>query len=258
MELLTGLLPDGLTPLAALLLVAASFMTSALTATFGIGGGVAMLAFLGLALPVAALIPVHGAVQLGSNTGRAWHQRDHISFAVAVPFVAGSVVGVGLGAALVVQLPDALLKLLLGGFVIAVTWTKIPGFDRLSRAGIAAGGAVISFISMFVGATGPLLMPFLAQLVPDNRRALVATAAAGMTLHHGFKVLAFIAAGFAFADWLPLVAAMIATGYLGTISGSRLLDRFNETTFRKWFRILLTILALDLIRRGLTGLVWNV
>ena len=254
MELAAGVLPEGVGALAALLLIGASFFTSALTATFGIGGGVAMLALLGLVLPVAALIPVHGAVQLGSNTGRAWHQRRHIRFALALPFVAGSLIGVAGGAALVVQLPDAVLKLVLGIFIVAIIWIKIPGFDRLSGAGVAAGGAVTGFISMFVGATGPLLSSFFAQLIPDDRRALVATQAAGMTLHHGFKVIAFALAGFAFADWLPLIAAMIATGYLGTISGSRLLDRLDETAFRKWFRIGLTVLALDLVRRGLIGL----
>ena len=101
-------------PAPPLLLVVASFFTSALTAAFGVGGGVAMLALLGLFVPVAALIPVHGAVQLGSNTGRAWHQRANVRMDIAAPFIAGSVVGAIAGAFLVVQLPDALLKLVLG------------------------------------------------------------------------------------------------------------------------------------------------
>ena len=75
MQTLASFLPEGIGVGAALLLVVASFFTSALTAAFGVGGGVAMLALMGLFVPVAALIPVHGTVQLGSNTGRAWHQR---------------------------------------------------------------------------------------------------------------------------------------------------------------------------------------
>ena len=98
MDALASLLPQGLDPLVAGLLVVASAFTSALTAAFGVGGGIAMLALMGLFVPVAALIPVHGAVQLGSNTGRAWHQRAHVRMDVAAPFIAGSVVGAIIGA----------------------------------------------------------------------------------------------------------------------------------------------------------------
>jgi uncharacterized membrane protein YfcA len=248
------LLPEALGPFPAFLLIIASFFTSAFTAAFGVGGGLAMLALLGILIPVASLIPVHGVIQLGSNTGRAWHQRAEIRFAAAVPFIIGSVAGVALGAALVVQMPDAVLKTLLGLFILVVTWTKIPGFERLSHAGIAAGGAVIGILTMFVGATGPMMSAFLAQLFPGDRKALIATHAAAMTVQHGLKVVAFIIAGFAFASWLPFLAVMIATGFLGTIFGTRLLGIIPEQKFRFWFRILLTLIALDLARRGIAGL----
>ncbi|MFC6489576.1 sulfite exporter TauE/SafE family protein [Nitratireductor sp. GCM10026969] len=253
MDIVTDLLPDGLGLPAASLLILASFFTSALTAAFGIGGGVAMLTLLGLFLPVAALIPVHGAVQLGSNTGRAWHQRAHIRHGIALPFIAGSLVGAAAGAYFVVQLPDAVLKLVLGLFVIVVTWMKFPGAARLGHAGMAVGSAVLALATMFVGATGPLLSAFFAQIIPDDRKALIATHAAGMTVQHVLKVIAFAIAGFAFARWLPLVLAMIASGYLGTVYGSRLLEKLPEESFRRWFRVGLTLLALDLVRRGVMG-----
>lgn len=253
MEQAADFLPEGLGLAASAFLVIASFFTSALTAAFGVGGGIAMLALLGLFLPVAALIPVHGAVQLGSNTGRAWHQRADIRFDVALPFVAGSLLGAAAGAFLVVQLPDVVLKIALGLFIIAVTWTKIPGIDRLGRAGLAAGSAALALLTMFVGATGPLLSAFFAQIFRNDRKALVATHAAGMTLQHALKVLVFGFAGFAFWQWLPLVAVMIASGFLGTIYGTRLLGLLSEESFRKWFRIGITLLALEMMARGLRG-----
>ncbi|WP_265516120.1 sulfite exporter TauE/SafE family protein [Nitratireductor luteus] len=255
MQAVAALLPDGLGLLPSLVLIVASFFTSALTAAFGVGGGVAMLALLGLFIPVSGLIPVHGAVQLGSNTGRAWHQRAHIRHSIAAPFILGSLAGAAAGAYVVVQLPDAVLKLVLGAFVIAVTWSKIPGAARLSRAGLALGSAVLALTTMFVGATGPLLSAFFGQIIPDDRKALVATHAAGMTLQHALKVAAFALAGFVFARWLPLIAVMVASGYLGTIYGTKLLEKLPEEIFRRWFKIGLTLLALDLIRRGLIGLI---
>lgn len=254
MDALASFLPQGLDPLVAGLLVIASAFTSALTAAFGVGGGIAMLTLMGLFVPVAALIPVHGAVQLGSNSGRAWHQRANVRMDVAAPFIAGSVVGAIIGALVVIQLPDALLKLVLGIFVIAITWTKIPGIEKLTRAGLAVASIIVALAGMLVGATGPLVSVLFAQFFANDRKALVATHAAGMTVQHGLKIVVFGLAGFAFREWLPLIAAMVVSGYLGTVYGTRLLERLPEESFRKWFKIAITVLALDLLRRGVAGI----
>ena len=253
MDFISAFLPAGLAPWVAVLLVVASSFTSALTAAFGVGGGVAMLALMGLFVPVASLIPVHGAVQLGSNTGRAWHQRAFVRMDVAAPFIAGSMVGAIGGAFLVVQLPDALLKLVLGGFILVLTWAKIPGIDRLNRFGLAFVSIALALLSMLVGATGPLVSVLFAKFFQNDRKALVATHAAGMTAQHLLKIVVFGLAGFAFWDWLPLIAAMIFSGFLGTVYGTKLLDKLPEEFFRKWFRLGITVLALDLVRRGLAG-----
>lgn len=214
-----------------------------------------MLALMGLFIPVAALIPAHGAVQLGSNSGRAWHQRAHVRLDIALPFMAGSIVGAVAGALVVIQLPDALLKVVLGSFIILITWLPMPGIARLGKAGLTIASAGVAVLSMMVGATGPIVSPILAQFLAGDRKALVATHAAAMVAQHGLKLVVFGIAGFAFGDWLWLVVAMIASGYLGTVYGSRLLDRLDEATFRKWFRIGITILALDLLRRSISGLI---
>lgn len=250
-----SLLPEGMAAFPAVIMICASFVTSALTAAFGVGGGVALLAVMGLYLPVAALIPVHGAVQLGSNTGRAWHLRAGIRWSMLWPFLGGAVIGAAGGALTAVELPDPVLKITLGLFVVVVTWTKIMGFDRLRAVGLVVGGAVISALTMLIGAGGPLISAFLGQVISDDRKALVATHAAGMTMLHTLKIFAFGALGFAFWKWLPLVVAMIATGYIGTLSGARILHALPEKTFRMGFKILLTILALDLVRRGVLALV---
>jgi uncharacterized protein len=42
---------------------------------------------------------------------------------------------------------------------------------------------------------------------------------------------------------------MIASGYLGTLLGARLLENMDEARFRFWFRIGVTVLAAELLRR---------
>ena len=71
-----------------------------------------------------------------------------------------------------------------------------------------------------------------------------------MVIQHGLKVVAFGYLGFAFGDWLPLIGLMIAAGFLGTWAGTRLLDKLPQVMFETILRILLTIIALDLLRRA--------
>ena len=216
--LLADFLPAGFGASAAFLLVIGSFLTSALTAAFGIGGGVAMLALMGLVMPVAVLIPVHGAVQLGSNVGRAWHFRAHASLPVLFPFFIGGLVGALIGGAVVVDLPETTLRIVLGAFVLFAVWVRLPRADFASPPLLAAGGLVTTAMTMFVGATGPLVNALLARAF-DVRQKLVANTAIAMAVQHLLKIVVFGLFGFAFAPWLPLIAVMIVTGYLGTMAG---------------------------------------
>ncbi|WP_245409922.1 sulfite exporter TauE/SafE family protein [Pararhizobium haloflavum] len=246
---MSSLLPDTIAPGFALLLVVASFFTSALTAAVGLGGGILMLAIMAYGMPIAALIPVHGAVQFGSNGGRFFVQRAHVAWRLLFAFAVGGAIGGLIGANLVVELPETLLTALLGFFILAVTWIPIPRLQALSLTGFGLTGLFTTFLSMFVGATGPLNAALFSKTFAD-RHALVATLSAVMTTQHVFKILGFALAGFAFATWVPLVAAMIATGFAGTVVGTRILNRLPERTFRTGMRAIVTVMALDLIRRA--------
>lgn len=243
-------LPEGVSPAIAGLLIASSFFTSAITASFGLGGGVMLLALMGQFVPVAALIPVHGLIQLGSNTGRAWVQRAHVRLDIMRPFLIGSVIGAFVGGYTMVQLPEAAMKTVLGLFIVYITWSKTPKLERLSAPVFAIASAIIAALAMFVGAMGPLVVALFGALIPDDRKVLVATSAMATTVHHLLKVLIFGLIGFSFRQWMPLILAMITTGYLGTMLGSALLNRIPENAFRVAFKLVLTALALDLLRQG--------
>ncbi|MCD8513817.1 MAG: hypothetical protein LRY63_11220 [Nitrincola sp.] len=60
------LIPDQLGEVAIVLLILSAAITSAITASIGIGGGILLLAIMAIVIPPAAVIPVHGIVQLGS------------------------------------------------------------------------------------------------------------------------------------------------------------------------------------------------
>ena len=247
------LLPANVSPSIFALLVFVSFFTSAQTAAFGIGGGVAMLGALAGTVPPAMIVAVHGVVQLGSNFGRVIVQRAHILWRPTALFTMGSIVGAAMGAYVFLQIPEKLLLALLGVFILIMTWIPKPKIPGLETTGMLLGGLISTFLTIFVGATGPFIQALFLSMGVD-KKTLVASHAACMVIQHALKVAAFGYLGFAFKEWLPMIAAMIAAGFLGTWLGTKLLDKLSEELFKKIIRTLLTIIALDLLRRaaGLT------
>lgn len=243
------ILPAGVPPAIAALLVGISFLTSAFTAAFGIGGGMAMLGALAGTVPPSVIIAVHGLVQLGSNVGRTYVQRAHAVWPLVARFTIGSLAGVALGALFVVALPERVLLGVLGAFILAMTWIPKPRIPGLASSGLAIGGAISTFITMFVGATGPFVQALLLPLKLEKRQ-LIATHAACTTMQHLLKVFAFGALGFAFAEWLPLIAAMIVSGFAGTMAGTKLLEKLPERWFLATIKTALTIVGIDLLRRA--------
>ncbi|MEX0759478.1 MAG: sulfite exporter TauE/SafE family protein, partial [Tistlia sp.] len=235
-----ALLPPDLGPWPFLLLSAVSFFTSGLTAAMGLGGGVALLAVMATLLPPLALIPVHGVVQWGSNAGRAAIQWRHVAWRLVLPFVVGSLVGALVGGQMVIALPGWLLKSVVALFVLYATWAPKLRLGDLKPLAFGVGGALATFLTMFVGATGPFVGALLAPK-PLDRLQLVGTFAVCMTLQHGLKILAFGLLGFAFGPWAGLIVAMTATGFLGTLAGTRLLRRLPERTFRTGFKWVMTL-----------------
>ena len=236
----------GLGPWDFILLCGISFLGSFITAALGLGGGILVFATMALFLPPAALIPLHGVVQLGSNLGRTALLVRHVLYPIVPAFLAGTVLGAALGGQLVVSLPTPLLQAILAGFVLYATWAPKFQASAPGKRAFFAVGAVGTFATMFVGATGPLIAPFAAAAC-EERRQVVATHAMLMTIQHGFKILAFGLLGFAFGPYVLLLAGLLAFGFAGTGAGRLVLDRLPERVFRIGLKAILTLLALRLL-----------
>lgn len=231
-------------------LIAFSFLGSFITVAFGIGGGAVMLAVFATLLPAAAIIPVHGLVQLGSNVGRAALTFRHIERPVVVPFFVGALAGVIAGGLFVVQIDPAFIQIGVGLFILWSILMRPPAFLRRS-AGIT--GTFSSFLTMFFGATGPFIAAFVRSLELD-RMGHTATHATLMTIQHLLKTVMFGFLGFAFSLWAGLITLLILSGFLGTLAGRHVLLRTDEKRFRLVLNIVLSLLALRLIYAGATGL----
>lgn len=243
-------LPDGLSAVAFWVLMVCSFAASLITVALGIGGGGLLLAVMASLVPPAALIPVHGVVQLGSNGGRAAMLWRKISWAAVIPgFLVGSLLGSAIGGAVVVELPPSVVQIGVGAFVIYSVFARPPQW--LSRWPWLTGG-ISSFLTMFFGATGLFVANYTKSLrLP--RHDHVATHATLMTVQHGLKVLIFGLLGFAFGPWAMVILALIVAGLGGTLAGRLVLNRISDHGFKRALDVILVLISLRLIWQGLTG-----
>ena len=150
-----------------------------------------------------------------------------------------------------INLSLEVLRAVLGLFVLYAVWTPKLRPSNIGLKGYTLVGIGTTFITMFVGATGPLVSSFLS---PEKlgRERVVATLAACLTAQHWLKGIAIGVLGFYFQPWIPVIVVMIASGFLGTLLGRRILKGLPERLFSRLFRIVLTLLAGRLLYLAIT------
>lgn len=239
--------PEGISgPGIGILLLVMSFLASAITAAFSIGGGLLLIAVMSAVLPAAVIVPVHGSIMFGSNLGRAAVFLRGIDWRTLSAFTLGGMIGGIVGAQIVTGLPAAVFRLAIASFILFTQWgpaLKLP----LGQKTIGIAGFLSTILTLFVGASGPFITAILSKISRYSRINLVATAAGCMSVQHGIKVLVFALTGFLFAPWLPFIGLSILAGFTGTLVGARFLEKLDEQMFRTALKWLLTALALYLL-----------
>jgi uncharacterized membrane protein YfcA len=243
-----------------LLLSAIAVCTSIVSGVMGLAGGMLLLAALLFWLDPVVAIPVHGVVQLVSNASRAWFQRAHIRWDAVWRFAWPLLPAGAAGLWLLRAIPPDAERIAIGAFVVVATW--LPGWLQLGASAAAhrdagralpVGGVLVGFLSTSIGATGPVLAPFILALGLAPA-AMIGTMAACQIFQHATKIALFGATGFDFGRFALPALALSAAAIVGSAIGTRLLDRLPARAFAIAVRIVLTVLALELAIGGAVAL----
>lgn len=236
-------------------LVVASFFASYFSIVAGTAGGLMLLVLMASFYPPSVLIPMHTLIQLGAGLSRTLSMWEWVMKQTVLPFTVGCIAGAALGGYIFISLPQALLMGGLGLFVLLITWAPQIGRFGPERGRFALLGFGVTVLGVFVSATGTIVGPFVASASPD-RRNHVATMSLLMAITHIAKMAAFLWIGFALGAYVPLIAAMIASGIAGNWYGERTLARLREDWFRLGFKLVMTLLALRLLWVAIKELGW--
>lgn len=174
-----------------------AFFTSFLTAIAGLGGGVLLIAVMVLYMPPQDAIPIHGMVQLYSNCSRALFLRKNIHWRYCKEYVIGGVFGAVFGVFFEPTINYDSFMLILAIFILVVTWLPLKSLMSYIPGGFISAGCLQVYLSLFVGAGGPLSSALLIK-EDINHKAYVGTNAVLTSVMHFLKILVFIFLGFSF------------------------------------------------------------
>jgi uncharacterized membrane protein YfcA len=236
-----------MTILAGAFIVAMSFVTAAISGVFGMAGGLMLKGALALVLPVSATFVVHGLLQLVANGWRAILHRKFVSWKIVAVYALGAFTAAALIGLVVYEPTRATLYLLMGlvpGLVwLPQGWVKVDA----SRPGQAyVCGLSVTGMNLTAGVAGPLLDVFFVRTAL-TRHEIVATKAATQVFSHLMKVVVYgaplvAAGGKGIPPWWVFALA-IPLSMLGTAAGGVLLNRLSDVDFKRYLRLILTVIG---------------
>ena len=175
--------------LAALAVVAV--VTSFISGIFGMAGGMLLIGFLLMILPVPVAMVFHGVIQIAANGWRSWLWRHHINWSVVVEFGLGSGFSLLVFSSMAFVPPKwaVLMAVGLTPFIaLSVPMSLAPNIERRGHAFLA--GAIGGALQLVSGVTGPILDVFYVR-TGMTRQMNVSTKAAAQVMGHLTKVTYF-------------------------------------------------------------------
>jgi len=237
-----------------IIIIIISLLASTISGTIGMGGGILLLAGMTPFFPPQILIPLHGVAQLGSNATRTVIHYKNINWKMMTLFGIGALLGASIGSQFLIQIPENIYKIFMGLMIVGLTW-----MPKIKKSIIIPGkffiiGSIATFLSLFVGATGPLIAPFFLK-EKLSKEGIVATKAACQLFTHTFKIVTFVLIGFSFGPYWKLLIGMLIAVFIGNNLGKYLLGKISENKFRVAFKIVISLLSLRMIYSGLISVV---
>ena len=230
-----------------LILVITALFASVVSGMTGMAGGTIMLAVMASVLETSSVVPLHAGVQLVSNSTRVVLFFKHIKWRILLLFMAGIIPGALVGIHIFRLMDKDIVKLLMGIFILLVTYMpKSKKEVRASYKLFIPVGLVAGLIGVFFGAIGPFIAPFFIRK-DVLKEELVATKAACQAITHMIKIFLFGFIGINVWDMWKIFLPLCAMVIIGTLIGKRFLGRMSDKFFKKLFKAMLTLIALNII-----------
>ncbi len=235
-------------------LAVVAVVTSFISGIFGMAGGMLLIGFLLMMLPVPVAMVFHGVIQIAANGWRSYLWRHHVNWSVVLQFGLGSVFSLLVFSSFAFVPPKSVVLLAIGltPFVaLSVPQRIAPNIQARGQAFVA--GAIGGALQLISGVTGPILDIFYVRS-GMSRQMNVSTKAAAQITGHLTKVVYFggmVAhpAGRDLEQWLVMAFAAVFAVF-GTSLSCHVLDRLSDKQFYWWTRRVILAIGVVYIGQG--------
>lgn len=240
------------------ILLCSVFLTSVLSGTFGMAGGMVLMAIMLPLMSLPAAMVVHSSVQMVSNLWRCFLWRRHIMWAALPPYGIGMAIGFSIAAA-VSYVPDKAIVLLLLGTLplLAMILRKTVTISITNRYQAAVTAVLLTFFHITGGVIGPLL-DTLYNNAPFTRQQIVSTKAITQSVMHILRLVYYgiLIPGTMSLSWpadvpLSYMPFLLAAAIAGTSAAAFILHRMNDTHFKTISYYIITVISLICLAQGL-------
>jgi uncharacterized membrane protein YfcA len=190
---------------------------------------------------------------LFGNLSRIIFFRQGFDKKIILQFGVPSILFSLLGALMIGVLPQPVLKLVLGVFLITTSVSFLIKPELTIPANIStfiAGGSVTGFITALVG-TGGALRATLLQGFNIEKIKYIATAATIALATDATRIPVYISQGFLTEQYFIYIPILFGIAILGSFIGRRVVKRINQGLFRKIVLVAIILVSIKFIIDGL-------
>jgi uncharacterized membrane protein YfcA len=221
--------------------------------TAGFGSSTIFLPFALLFVDFKTAIILVAIFHLFGNIGRLTFFRQGFDKRIILQFGVPSVLLSLLGAFLIGLLPQPILKLILGIFLVATSATFLvrPGLQFPANAAtFVAGGSVTGFITALVGTGGALRATILHGFNIEKVK-YIATAATIALATDVTRIPVYISQGFLTEQYYIYLPVLFGIALAGSYIGRKIVKRIDQDKFRKVVLFAILFVSIKFIVDGL-------
>jgi len=187
------------------------------------------------------------------NIGRVSFFKHGLDKKILVLFGVPSILLSVLGASLVGILPQPILKVILGSFLIIISGSFLfkpkLAFPADTKS-VLFGGGISGFITGLVGTGGALRATFLTGFNLDKAK-YIATAASIALGTDATRIPVYISQGFLAEQYYYYIPILFVTAVGGSFIGRRIVKKINQEKFKKIVLIAIILVSIKFIVDGI-------